>query len=184
MSMRRMLIPALTALCTLPLAGVMHAASPAAAPPAAAPPASSTPPAARAAPSGITLNGVRIGASDVTALAKFYQSAFGMHEVQRIQTPQFLEIMLDFGATPEAARANPGADVVIMQRDADDGADTMAHVVFTVTDITSVVATVKAAGGRMEREPFEFGDTGIRIGMGIDPAGNHFELIQFPAPAQ
>jgi predicted enzyme related to lactoylglutathione lyase len=133
-----------------------------------------------AAPAGVTLNGVRIGAKDVAALARFYQSAFGMHEVQRIQTPQFLEIMLDFGATVDAAKANTGADVVIMQRAADDGTDTLAHVVFTVTDIDTVVKSVKAAGGRMEREPFVFGDTGIRIGMGIDPAGNHFELIQFP----
>jgi len=136
--------------------------------------------AAAPAPSGVTLNGVRIGAKDVAALAKFYQSAFGMHEVQRIENPQFLEIMLDFGTTPEAARANAGADVVIMQRAADDVKDTMAHVVFTVTNIDRVVAAVKAAGGKMEREPFAFGDTGIRIGMGIDPAGNHFELIQFP----
>jgi predicted enzyme related to lactoylglutathione lyase len=135
--------------------------------------------AAAAPPSGVTLNGVRIGAKDVAALARFYQSAFGMHEVQRIQTPQFLEVMLDFGATADAARANTGADVVIMQRAADDGVDTLAHVVFTVIDMDTVVKAVKAAGGRMERDPFVFGDTGIRIGMGIDPAGNHFELIQF-----
>lgn len=134
-----------------------------------------------AAPAGVTLNGVRIGAKDVASLARFYQSAFGMHEVQRIQTPQFLEIMLDFGATAAAAKANTGADVVIMQRAADDGHDTMAHVVFTVTQIDATVAAVKAAGGKLEREPFVFGDTGIRIAMGIDPAGNHFELIQFPA---
>jgi predicted enzyme related to lactoylglutathione lyase len=133
-----------------------------------------------AAPTGVSLNGVRIGAKDVAALARFYQAAFGMHEVQRIQTPQFLEIMLDFGATVAAAKANAGADVVIMQRAADDGHDPMAHVVFTVTNIDAVVAAVKAAGGRMERDPFSYGDTGIRIGMGIDPAGNHFELIQFP----
>jgi predicted enzyme related to lactoylglutathione lyase len=137
-------------------------------------------PALAAAPPGTTLNGVRIGAKDVAALARFYQSAFGMHEVQRITTPQFLEIMLDFGATVEAAKANAGADVVIMQRDADDGKDTMAHVVFTVTNMDAVVAAVKAAGGKMERDPFAYGTTGIRIGMGIDPAGNHFELIQFP----
>jgi predicted enzyme related to lactoylglutathione lyase len=127
----------------------------------------------------VTLNGVRIGAKDVAALARFYQAAFGMHEVQRIQTTQFLEVMLDFGATADAARANTGADVVIMQRAADDGVDTLAHVVFTVIDMDTVVKAVKAAGGRMERDPFVFGDTGIRIGMGIDPAGNHFELIQF-----
>ena len=133
-----------------------------------------------ASQAGVSLNGVRIGAKDVTALAKFYQTAFGMFEVQRIQTPQMLEIMLDFGATAEAAKANTGADVVIMQRAADDGADTMAHVVFNVTDMDAVVKAVKAAGGKMEREPFEFGNTGIRIGMGIDPAGNHFEMIQAP----
>jgi predicted enzyme related to lactoylglutathione lyase len=129
---------------------------------------------------GTTLNGVRVGARDVQSLAKFYQTAFGMHEVQRIQNPQMLEIMLDFGATAEAAKANPGADVVIMQRATDDGKDTMAHIVFTVTDMQGVVKAAKAAGAKFEREPFEFGNTGIRIGMGIDPAGNHFELIQFP----
>jgi predicted enzyme related to lactoylglutathione lyase len=133
-----------------------------------------------ASQAGVTLNGVRIGARDVAALARFYQTAFGMFEVQRIQTPQMLEVMLDFGATADAAKANNGADVVIMQRAADDGADTMAHVVFNVTDIDAVVKAVKAAGGKMERDPFEFGNTGIRIGMGIDPAGNHFEMIQAP----
>jgi predicted enzyme related to lactoylglutathione lyase len=133
-----------------------------------------------AAPTGTTLNGVRIGAKDVAQLAKFYQAAFGMHEVQRIETPQFLEIMLDFGATAGAAKANAGADVVIMQREADDGKDTMAHVVFTVTRMDEVYASAKAAGAKFEREPFSYGNTGIRIAMGIDPAGNHFELIQFP----
>lgn len=158
MRTRRIIAPILAVLCTLLLAT----------------------PALAAAPPGTTLNGVRIGAKDVAALARFYQSAFGMHEVQRITTPQFLEIMLDFGATVDAAKANAGADVVIMQRDADDGKDTMAHVVFTVTNMDGVVAAVKAAGGKMERDPFAYGTTGIRIGMGIDPAGNHFELIQFP----
>jgi len=128
---------------------------------------------------GITLNGIRVGAKDVASLAKFYQSAFGMFEVQRIQNPQMLEIMLDFGATAEAAKANTGADVVIMQRAADDGADTMAHLIFTVTDMDSVVKAIKAAGGKMERDPFEYGNTGIRIGLAIDPAGNHFEMLQF-----
>ena len=135
-----------------------------------------------AMPAGTTLNGIRIGAKDVAALAKFYQSAFGMFEVQRIQNPQMLEIMLDFGANAAAAKANAGADVVIMQRAADDGADTMAHLIFTVTDMDGVVKAIKAAGGKMEREPFAYGNTGIRIGLGIDPAGNHFEMLQFAKP--
>jgi predicted enzyme related to lactoylglutathione lyase len=129
---------------------------------------------------GVTLNGVRIGAKDVLAVAKFYQTAFGMQEVQRIQTPQFIEVMLDFGATVEAAKANSNGDLVIMQRASDDVNDTLPHVVFNVTDMAATVKAVKAAGGRMESDPTEFGKTGILIGMGIDPAGNHFEMIQQP----
>ena len=72
--------------------------------------------------------------------------------------------------------------MVIQTRPADDGADAVAHIVFNVTDMDGLVKAIKAAGGKMEREPFVFGNSGIRIGMGIDPAGNHFELIQAPAP--
>ena len=133
-----------------------------------------------AAQADVTLNAVRIGAKDSAALAKFYQAAFGMHEVQRIQTPAMLEIMLNFGATPAAAKANPGSQVVIMSRAADDGSDPMAHVIFTVTDIAAVVKSVKAAGGKLEREPFEYDKSGIFIGLLVDPAGNHVELLQFP----
>lgn len=132
------------------------------------------------ATAGTTLNGVRVGAKDPAALAKFYQTVFGMFEVQRIQTPTMLEIMLDFGADAAAAKANTGADVVIMQRAADDGMDAMPHIVFNVTEMDALVKAIKAAGGKMQQEPFEFGKTGIRIGMGIDPAGNHFEMIQAP----
>jgi predicted enzyme related to lactoylglutathione lyase len=67
-----------------------------------------------------------------------------------------------------------------MQRASDDVKDDLPHVVFNVTDMTATVAALKAAGGKMEREPFEFGKSGIMIGMGVDPAGNHFEMIQQP----
>ena len=135
---------------------------------------------AASAAGGVSLNGVRIGAKDVLALEKFYQTAFGMHEVQRIQTPEFIEVMLNFGASVDAAKANTAGDLVIMQRPSDDVKDELPHVVFDVTDMAGTVKAVKAAGGKMEREPFEFGKTGILIGMGIDPAGNHFEMIQQP----
>ena len=128
----------------------------------------------------ISLNAVRVGAKDVAAVAKFYQTAFGMWEVQRITAPNMLEIMLNFGANAEAAKANKGSQVVIMSRAVDDGVDTLAHVIFTVTDAAAVVKSVKAAGGKVEREPFQYGTTGIWIAMLIDPAGNHIELLQFP----
>jgi hypothetical protein len=36
-----------------------------------------------AAHADVTLNSVRLGATNVVALAKFYQSAFGLQEVNR-----------------------------------------------------------------------------------------------------
>ncbi|MEO6184957.1 MAG: VOC family protein [Steroidobacteraceae bacterium] len=133
------------------------------------------------AQAGVSLNAVRVGATDVASTAKFYQTAFGMFEVQRIAQPNMLEIMLNFGATADAAKANKGSQVVIMQRAADDGADKLAHVIFTVTDAAATVKAARAAGAKVEREPFQYGTTGIWIAMLIDPAGNHIELLQFPA---
>jgi predicted enzyme related to lactoylglutathione lyase len=128
----------------------------------------------------VSLNGVRVTAKDPAAVAKFYMSTFGMQEVQRIENPQMLEIMLNFGATPAAAQANRtklgGGDIVVMKA-ATDTTDATAHIVLNVTDMDATVKALKAAGGKMEREPFVYGGS-IRIGMAIDPAGNHIEMIQ------
>ena len=130
----------------------------------------------------VSLNGVRVEARDPAAVAKFYQQAFGMQEVQRIENPQMLEIMLNFGKTPAAAKVtrerNLGGDIVVMKRASDEVKDGTTHIVLNVTNLSAVVAALKAAGGKMEREPFEFGKSGIFIGMAMDPAGNHIELIQ------
>ena len=52
----------------------------------------------------VTLNSVRVAAADTVAVAKFYQSAFGMQEVNRIDVPGGPEIFVNFGATVEARR--------------------------------------------------------------------------------
>ncbi len=140
------------------------------------------PPLSSVAFANAAINGVRIGAQDVAALARFYQTALGMHEVQRMQNPQFTQILLDFGATPEAARANPGPELVLRSRPSDDIAHDMGHVVFTVNDLDAAVKAVRDAGGRIEREPFALGNTGTRIALAVDTAGNHFELIQPARP--
>jgi predicted enzyme related to lactoylglutathione lyase len=126
---------------------------------------------------GVTLNSARIGAADIAALEKFYETAFGMQEVQKIGNN---EVMLNFGDSVAAAKANPAAQLVIMHRDSDDQKDTMAHVIFNVTDMKATVAAITAAGGKMDRAPFVFGNSGITIGLGVDPAGNHFEMLQQP----
>jgi len=126
----------------------------------------------------ITLNAARVGGKDVAALAGFYGAAFGLKEVNRIEVPEMLEIMMNFGDTAEAAKANPAAQVVIMPKADTDGKDSIAHIIFDVTDIKTVVEAVKAAGGTVVREPVAFGDTGIVFCFVADPEGNQIELLQ------
>jgi predicted enzyme related to lactoylglutathione lyase len=135
---------------------------------------------AGAARAQVSLNSVRVGAQDTAALAKFYQSAFGMFEVNRINVPGGAEIFLNFGATADAAKANKSEPIVITHRDSDDLKDPIAHVILNVKDMTATVAAIKAAGGSMAGDPRPFGNTGIVIGIAIDPVGNRLELIQRP----
>jgi predicted enzyme related to lactoylglutathione lyase len=133
---------------------------------------------AGAAHAGVALVAARVTADDVPALAKFYQSAFGLEEVQRLEFPNMIEIMLNFGDSAAAAKASAATQVVIMKRGAAEAKDPVPHLIFSVTDMTATVAALKAAGGKMDGEPKPFGNTGILIGMATDPAGNHIELIQ------
>jgi len=135
---------------------------------------------AGAAHAQVTLNSVRVAAKDSVALAKFYQAAFGMWEVQRINTPGGPEIFVNFGATSDAAKANKGEPIVIMHRESDDLKDEIPHVILNVKDMAATVAAIKAAGGSMAGDPRALGNTGIVIGIAIDPVGNRLELIQRP----
>jgi predicted enzyme related to lactoylglutathione lyase len=133
-----------------------------------------------AANAQVTLNSVRVGAQDPVALAKFYEAAFSMAEVNRINVPGGPEIFVNFGATIDAAKANKGEPIVITHRDSDDLKDPIAHVILNVKDMPATVAAVKAAGGSMADDPRAFGNTGILIGIAIDPVGNRLEMIQRP----
>src|SRR4051812_4774740 len=98
----------------------------------------------------VSLNSVRVGARDTAALAKFYQTAFGMFETNRIGAGVNAEIFVNFGATADAAKANKSEPVVIMHRDSDDLKDPIPHVIFNVKDMAATVKAVKAAGGSMD----------------------------------
>ena len=126
---------------------------------------------------GVTLAAARIGAEDVEGVARFYQSAFGMHEIMRLDMPGIKEIMLNFGDTVEAAKANSNPWIVVMGRDSDD-VEEVPHLVLYVTDMKATVEAIKAAGGKVEGEPSAFGDNGMIVGFAADPAGNRMELIQ------
>lgn len=126
---------------------------------------------------GTTLAAARIGAKDVEGVAKFYKAAFGMQEILRLDQPGIKEIMLNFGDTVEAAKANPNPWIVIMGRESDNTTE-VPHLVLYVTDIKATVAAVRAAGGKVDREPSAFGEEGMIVGFATDPAGNGMELIQ------
>ena len=128
----------------------------------------------------VALDSVRIAAKDTVALAKFYQEAFGMQEVNRIENPGGTEVFVNFGATVEAAKANKNPLMVLFHRDSDDVKDPVPHVILVVKDMTKTVAAVKAAGGTMTGEPRPFRNGGIVLGFAVDPAGNRIELIQRP----
>ena len=128
----------------------------------------------------VSLDSVRIEAKDTVALAKFYREAFGMQEVSRIENPGGTEIFVNFGATVDAAKANKSPQMILFHRDSDDVKDPTTHVIFSVKNMASAVAAVKAAGGTMTRDPRPFGNTGIVLGFAMDPVGNRIELIQRP----
>ena len=135
---------------------------------------------AGAAHAQASLDSVRIAAKDTVALAKFYQAAFGMQEVNRVVNPGGTEVFVNFGATVEAAKANKNPLMILFHRDSDDVKDPTTHVIFAVKDMAATVAAVKAAGGTMSGDPRPFGNTGTVLGFAIDPAGNRIELIQRP----
>lgn len=134
---------------------------------------------AAAAQADVSLNAARVGGPDVPALAKFYESAFGLKEVNRIKLPNAVEIMMNFGDTVDAAKANQGAQIVIMHRER-RLKDAIPHLILNVSDVNATAEAVKSAGGTMRGAPREFGKTGIYIGIAVDPAGNLIEMIQRP----
>ena len=132
-----------------------------------------------AAEAGVTLNSARIGGPDVEALGKFYAAAFGLKEVNRLNAPSGPELFFNFGDSVDAAKASTAAQIVIMHAEANAG-DSVPHLIFNVTDAAATADAVKKAGGKMASEPKPFGNTGIVIGIAVDPAGNRIELIQRP----
>jgi predicted enzyme related to lactoylglutathione lyase len=131
------------------------------------------------AEAAVTLNSARVGGPDVEALGKFYAAAFGLKEINRLPTSSGPELFFNFGDSVDAAKANTAAQIVIMHADANAN-DPVPHLIFNVSDAAATAEAVKKAGGKMASDPKPFGNTGIVIGIAIDPAGNRIELIQRP----
>ena len=132
----------------------------------------------------VSLLGGRVAAMDPPALGEFYESVFGMFEVNRfVFEDGGIEVMLNFGATEAEAKANTGPQVVLFPRPSDDVEDNIPHLIFSVPDIRAAMTAVLAAGGSLiTEEPIVIPDGGsqITIALALDPVGNQLEMIELP----
>jgi predicted enzyme related to lactoylglutathione lyase len=129
----------------------------------------------------VTVMAVRLGANDVIALAKFYDTAFGLKEIDRVGEPA-TEIIMRYGATAAAAKAGSSPEFLVQRREPGTGKDTMAHAIFHVSDVAATVAAAKAAGASMEGEVVSvpIGGMPVKIATLVDPDGNVLELMELP----
>ena len=127
---------------------------------------------------GITVRSIRVLATDVDALAKFYSQAFGMSETRRpVDTPTFKEIVLNSGSTPELAKKATSTPIVIATRGANGPkAGGMAALIVEVPDMEKAIERAPKAGAKLMRPPAKSAE-GLSYSFLTDPDGNQFELL-------
>jgi len=131
---------------------------------------------ATAQESGIRVRSVRVLATDPEAIATFYEKAFGMSETRRAaNSATFKEIIINSGATGEAAKKAMTTPIVIATRPKDAPAGAMASLILQVPDLDKAIESAKAAGATLLRAP---GKTeGLNFAFLKDPDGNQIELV-------
>ena len=124
---------------------------------------------------------VRLGAKDVVALAKFYDAAFGLKEIDRVGQPP-TEIIMRYGATVAAAKAGASPEFLVQRREPGAASDPIPHAVLRVSDMSATVSTAKAAGATMRGEvaSIPIGGTPVKVATLVDPDGNVLELMELP----
>ena len=124
---------------------------------------------------------VRLSAKDVPALAKFYETAFGLKQIDHVGDPA-TEIIMRYGATVAAAKAGSSPEFLVAQREGGPSNDPMAHAIFHVSDIGATVAAAKAAGATLKGDvaSVPIGGTPIKIATMTDPDGNVLEVMELP----
>jgi predicted enzyme related to lactoylglutathione lyase len=129
----------------------------------------------------VTVLAVRLGAKDVVALAKFYDAAFGLKEIDSVGKPP-TEIIMRYGATVAAAKAGSSPEFLVARRDSGAANDTITHAVFHVSDIAAAVLAAKAAGATIKSEvaSVTIGGMGLKTATLTDPDGNVLELMELP----
>ena len=129
----------------------------------------------------VTVMAVRLPAKDVAALAKFYDTAFGLKQIDQVGTPP-TEIIMRYGATAAAAKAGTSPEFLIEKREGVAANGQMAHAIFHVSDVAATTAAAKAAGASVRGEiaSVPIGNIQVKIATVVDPDGNVLELMELP----
>ena len=124
---------------------------------------------------------VRLGAKDVVALARFYDAAFGLKQIDSVGQPP-TEIIMRYGATVAAAKAGSSPEFLVQRREPGAAADAIPHAIFHVSDVGATVAAAKAAGGTLKGDvaSVPIGGMQVKIATLVDPDGNVLELMELP----
>ena len=133
----------------------------------------------------VTVLAIRLGAKDVVGLAKFYDKAFGLKEIDRVGQPTS-EIIMRYGATVSAAKAGSSPEFLLTHREVPaQGEDPMPHAIFRVSDLSATVAAAKSAGATIKSDvtALKIGDMPVKLAMVVDPEGNVIELMELPKTA-
>jgi predicted enzyme related to lactoylglutathione lyase len=129
----------------------------------------------------VTVLAVRLGAKDVVALAKFYDAAFGLKEIDHVGQPP-TEIIMRYGATVAAAKAGSAPEFLVARRDSGAANDPIMHAVFRVSDLHAVVLAAKAAGATVKSDvaSITIGGMALKSATLVDPDGNVLEIMELP----
>lgn len=109
---------------------------------------------------------------DLDAAQRFYETSFGMKEVNRVR--------VDTLGMDEVILGLPGGGAALVLMRYDDG---RAHVevgqkiVFTVPSPAAVAEAAVAAGGKVVFPPTHLPDFGATIGFVQDPDGHQIEVL-------
>jgi predicted enzyme related to lactoylglutathione lyase len=129
----------------------------------------------------VAVMAVRLGAKDVVTLAKFYDTALGLKEIDRVGQPP-TEIIMRYGASVAAAKAGSTPEFLLTRREPGAANDSMPHAIFHVSDVGATIAAAKSAGATMKGDvaSVKIGSMSVKVAQLVDPDGNVLELMELP----
>ena len=129
----------------------------------------------------VTVMAVRLSAKDVVTLAKFYDTAFGLKEIDRVGKPP-TEIIMRYGTSVAAAKAGSSPEFLLGRREPGAANDSMPHAIFHVSDVAATIAAAKSAGATMKGDvaTAQIGKMSVKVAQMLDPDGNVLELMELP----